>query len=105
MLNRLNFGQNPILIQDNLNTHSPGSFYEIFKPEEAFALAERFDMHYTPKKASWLKMVEIELSTLSKQCLDRRIGDMDTLDSEITAWTKQRNHQRATVQCRFTKNG
>ena len=93
-----------ILIQDNLNTHSPGSFYEIFKPEEAFALAERFDMHYTPKKASWLNMVEIELSILSKQCLDRRIGDMNTLDSEMTAWTKQRNDQRATVQWRFTKN-
>jgi hypothetical protein len=93
-----------ILIQDNLNTHSPGSFYEIFKPEEAFALAERFDMHYTPKKASWLNMVEIELSILSKQCLDRRIGDMNTLDSEMTAWTKQRNDQRATVKWRFTKN-
>ena len=93
-----------ILIQDNLNTHSPGSFYEIFKPEEAFALAERFDMHYTPKKASWLNMVEIELSILSKQCLDRRIGDMNTLDSEMKAWAKQRNDQRATVKWRFTKN-
>jgi len=93
-----------VLVQDNLNTHSPGSFYEIFAPEEAFALAERFEIHYTPKKASWLNMVEIELSVFSKQCLDRRIGDIQLLEREVLALTKERNEQRATVNWRFTKN-
>jgi len=93
-----------LLIQDNLNTHSPGSFYEVFAPEEAFGLAERFEMHYTPKKGSWLNMVEIELSILEKQCLDRRIGDMETLESEVVAWVGDRNEKRATVQWRFTKS-
>lgn len=92
-----------VLVQDNLNTHSPGSFYEAFSPEEAFALAQRFEMHYTPPKASWLNMVEIELSILSKQCLDRRIGDTETLEREVLAWTQQRNDQRATVHWQFTK--
>lgn len=93
-----------VLIQDNLNTHSPGSFYQRFAPEEAFALAERFEMHYTPKKASWLNMIEIELSVFERQCLDRRIGDIQLLESEVLALTKQRNDQRATVHWRFTKN-
>ena len=65
-----------VLVQDNLNTHCPGSFYAAFNPEEAFALSERFEMHYTPTNASWLNMVEIELSALSRQCLCRRIGEM-----------------------------
>ena len=63
--------QKIVLIQDNLNTHTPGSFYEVLKAAEAFALTQRFEMLYTPKGASWLNMVEIELSVLSKQCLDR----------------------------------
>ena len=92
------------VIQDNLNTHNPGSFYQAFTPEEAFALAQRFDMHYTPTKASWLNMVEIEFSVLSKQCLDRRIGDMETLEREVLAWTDERNTKRATVQWQFTKS-
>lgn len=74
------------VIQDNLNTHNPGSFYQAFKPAEAFALAQRFEMHYTPTKASWLNMVEIELSALAKQCLDRRIGDVETLEQEVLVW-------------------
>jgi len=86
-----------VLVQDNLNTHSPGSFYE------AFALGQRLEMHYTPTKASWLNMVEIELSILSKQCLDRRIGDMETLEHEVLAWAEQRNDQNATVQWQFTQ--
>lgn len=92
-----------VLLQDNLNTHTPGSFYEAFSPEEAFALAQRFEMHYTPTKASWLNMVEIELSILSKQCLDRRIGDIETLEREALAWARQRNEQNATVRWQFTQ--
>jgi hypothetical protein len=92
------------VVQDNLNTHNPGSFYQAFKPEKAFALAQRFEMCYTPNKASWLNMVEIELSILSKQCLDRRIGDRQTLEREVLAWVKQRNQQRATVHWQFTKD-
>jgi transposase len=93
-----------VLVQDNLNTHSPGSFYATFLGEEAFGLAEHFDMHYTPKHASWLNMVEIELSILARQCLNRRIGDMQTLEREVTALVEKRNAQKATVQWRFTKN-
>jgi hypothetical protein len=92
-----------VLVQDNLNTHSPGSFYEAFHPEEAFALAQRFEMHYTPTKASWLNMVEIELSVLSRQCLDRRIGDIETLEREVLSWARQRSNQRATVHWQFTQ--
>jgi hypothetical protein len=92
-----------VLIQDNLNTHNPGSFYQAFTPELAFALAQRFEMHYTPTKASWLNMVEIELSILSKQCLDRRIGDIETLEREVLAWVEQRNKQRAKIQWQFTQ--
>jgi len=90
------------LIQDNLNTHTPGSFYAALDPEAAFALGQRFEMHYTPPRASWLNMVEIELSILSKQCLDRRIADIETLEREVLAWVKERNARRATVQWQFT---
>jgi hypothetical protein len=93
-----------LVVQDNLNTHTPGSFYQAFAPDQAFALAQRFEMHYTPTKASWLNMVEIELSILSKQCLDRRIGDIDTLKREVLAWTDERNTKRATVCWQFTQD-
>ena len=86
-----------ILVQDNLNTHNPSSFYETFSPKSAFRLSQRFQMVYTPKKASWLNMAEIELSALSKQCLDRRIGDIKTFSKEVYAWVGQRNRQKATV--------
>lgn len=92
-----------VLAQDNLNTHTPGSFYENYSAGEAFRLAQRFEMHYTPKRGSWLNMVEIELSILSKQCLDRRIGDINTLGREVKAWVEERNRQGATIQWRFTK--
>ena len=82
---------------------SPGSFYAAFAPEEAFALTQQFEMHYTPPKASWLNMVEIELSALSKQCLDRRIGAVETLTSAVLAWTEERNARRVTVHWQFTK--
>ena len=91
-------------MQDNLNTHSPSSFYEAFNAEEAFELTQHFEMHYTPKSASWLNMVEIELSILSKQCLDRRIGDMETLEREVKAWAEKRNRIGATVQWQFTND-
>ena len=78
-----------VLIQDNLNTHNPSSFYEVFEAPEAFALSQRFEMVYTPKKASWLNMAEIEFSALSKQCLDRRIADMRILAKEVYAWMKK----------------
>jgi hypothetical protein len=93
-----------ILVQDNLNTQTPSSFYETFLPRDAFRLSQRFQMVYTPKKASWLNMAEIELSALSKQCLDRRLGDIKTLTKEVYAWVGQRNHQKATVSWQFTKN-
>lgn len=93
-----------VLVQDNLNTHNPSSFYEAFPAAEAFALAERFEMVYTPKKASWLNMAEIELSALSKQCLDRRIAEMQTLAVEVGSWTKRRNRLKAAICWNFTKN-
>ena len=91
-----------VLIQDNLNTHTPASFYQEFTPKEAFALMQCFEMHYTPKKASWLNMAEIELSVLAKQCLDRRIPLQEQLESEVAAWLQRRNAQRATIRWQFT---
>lgn len=93
-----------VLVQDNLNTHNPSSFYEAFPAAEAFALAQRFEMIYTPKKASWLNMAEIELSALSKQCLDRRIAEMRTLASEVNSWTRRRNRLKVAIRWNFTKN-
>ena len=93
-----------ILVQDNLNTHTPASFYETFPPQEAFALSQRFEMIYTPKKASWLNMAEIEFSALSKQCLDRRISQISILAQETNAWVQERNCQQTTVTWQFTKN-
>lgn len=93
-----------ILVQDNLNTHTPSSFYETFEAQEAFALSQRFEFVYTPKKASWLNMAEIELSALSKQCLDRRIRDMKTLANEVHPWIQQRNQKKITISWQFTKN-
>ena len=93
-----------VLVQDNLNTHKPGSFYDAFPPEEAFELAKRFEFHYTPKKGSWLNMAEIEISALSKQCLDRRIGNMEKLAEELSVWEQERNKTGATIRWKFNKN-
>lgn len=93
-----------ILVQDNLNTHNPSSFYETFSAQEAFDLSQQFEMVYTPKKASWLNMAEIELSALSKQCLDRRIGDIKTLSKEVLAWVEERNTKKATINWQFTNS-
>jgi hypothetical protein len=93
-----------VVVQDNLNTHNPSSFYTILEPEQAFNFTARFEMHYTPTKASWLNMVEIELSVLAKQCLDRRIADMATLEREVLAWVEDRNAKQATINWQFTQN-
>lgn len=92
-----------VLVQDNLNTHTPGSFYEVLPPAEAFALAGQFELHYTPVKGSWLNLAEIEFAALSKQCLDRRIPDLATLRREVLAWAKQRNRDKKTVQWKFSQ--
>ena len=90
------------VVLDNLNTHGPASFYEAFAPEEARRLAERFEFHYTPKHGSWLNVAEIELSVLSRQCLDRRIGGLEELRSEIKAWQQKRNQASKAVDWQFT---
>jgi hypothetical protein len=87
---------------DNLNTHTPGSLYEAFDPTEARWLADKLEIPYTPKHASWLDMAEIELSVLSSQCLDRRIPDKTTLIRELTSWMDDRNGQQSTIDWRFT---
>jgi hypothetical protein len=91
------------LVQDNLNTPPPGSFYEVLEPEAAFTLSQRFEMHPTPKQGSWLTMAEIEFAALSTQCLARRIGDVERLSDEGQAWTPQRNLKRTTVNWRVTQ--
>jgi hypothetical protein len=91
-----------VVVMDNLNTHGPGSFYEAFPPAEAKRLAARFEFHYTPKHGSWLNMAEIELSALSRMCLDRRIPDQATLTREVSAWESERNAKSVTVEWRFT---
>ncbi len=91
-----------VLVQDNLNTHTLGSLYEAFPAEEAHRLAQKLELHYTPKHGSWLNMAEIELSCLRRQCLDRRIPDAPTLVSEVSAWEAYRNGLAGTVNWRFT---
>jgi uncharacterized small protein (DUF1192 family) len=90
------------LVQDNLNTHVKASLYKAFPPAEARRILNKLTFHYTPKHGSWLNMAEIELSVLSKQCLDRRIPDIGTLKSEVAAWEAQRNQTANTVDWRFT---
>ena len=91
-----------VLIMDNLNTHTLGSLYEAFPPAEARRLAERLEIHYTPKHGSWLNIAENELSALSRQCLSRRIGTIDQLTSEVAAWEAPRNEDHVRVQWRLT---
>jgi len=92
------------LVQDNLNTHTPGSFYEVLPPGEACALAQCFESHYTPKKGSWLNMAEIEFAALSKQCLDRRLPEVETLRREVLAWAERRNQEGKTVHWKFSQD-
>lgn len=90
------------IVQDNLNTHTPAALYAAFEPAEAKRILNRIEWHYTPKHASWLNMVEIELAILANQCLAQRIPDETTLRREVTAWATTRNEQQATVAWRFT---
>lgn len=91
-----------ILVMDNLNTHTPAALYEAFEPPEAKRLADKLELHYTPKHGSWLDIAEIELSALARQCLDRRIPDKVTLETEVAAWVADRNAAQVTVSWRFT---
>ena len=91
-----------VLVMDNLNTHSPASLYEAFKPAQAKRLADRFELHYTPKHGSWLNMAEAELAVLASQCLDRRIPDPKALEREVSAWQTTRNSHNAKADWRFT---
>jgi hypothetical protein len=91
-----------VLVMDNLNTHKLAVLYQAFPPEEARRLCERFDIHYTPKHASWMNMAETELSVLGRQCLNRRIADPDFLKREVTAWEEKRNRAQVKVDWQFT---
>ena len=90
------------VVQDNLSTHTAGALYEAFPPEEARRILRRLEFHYTPKHASWLNMVEIEIGVLNGQCLDRRIDNAKRLTSEIAAWERQRNAAGARIDWMFT---
>jgi hypothetical protein len=105
MLSELHYpdAEKIVVIQDNLSTHNPGSFYKILSPEQAYSLSSRFEFHYTPKKASWLNMAKIELSVISKQCLDRRIATQEKLQKEVHALVEERNRIKATVNWSFSK--
>jgi hypothetical protein len=91
-----------VLIMDQLNTHSPASLDEAFPPEEAKRLAERIEIHHTPKHGSWLNMAEIELSALGRQCLSRRIARADTLARHVASWQEQRNAAAPQITWQFT---
>ena len=91
-----------VLVMDNLNTHHPAALYDAFEPAEARRIAERLEIHHTPKHGSWLNMAEIELGVLARQCLDRRIPDQETLHGETQAWYSQRNQDAIRVDWRFT---
>ena len=90
------------LVMDNLNTHHIASLYETFEPQEARRLAERLDIHHTPKHGSWLNMAEIELSVLKGQCLNRRIADRTTMQAEVAAWERDRNNRTRKIDWQFT---
>ena len=91
-----------VLVMDQLNTHSPASLYEAFPPAEARRLADKLEVHYTPKHGSWLNMAELELSALQRQCLTRRLGDRPALEREVAAWVDARNGAAAAIDWRFT---
>jgi DDE superfamily endonuclease len=94
--------QTVVLVMDNLNTHGTGSLYEAFEPAEAFALAQRLEIHHTPRHGSWLNIAEIELSALTRQCLDRRISNLDALNTELAAWQHAVNADQRQVDWHFT---
>lgn len=90
------------LVLDNLNTHTPAALYQTFPPQEALRILSKLEFHYTPKHGSWLNMVELEFSVLSRQCLERRIPSITELQQETEAWEQERNQNRATVNWRFS---
>jgi len=89
------------VVLDDLNTHTPAALYETFPPAQARRILDSLEFHYTPKHGSWLNQVEIEISVLSRQCLDRRIPDIETLRQQMKAWSQQRNQQKAKIDWRF----
>ena len=91
-----------VLVMDNLNIHKLASSYEAFEPAKARRIAERLEIHFTPRHGSWLNMAEIEIGVLSRQCLDRRLAERHVLKREIDAWQKQRNKETVHVNWRFT---
>lgn len=91
-----------VLVMDNLNTHSTSSLYEAFPPQEAQRLAQRLEIHFTPKHGSWLNIAEIELSVLKSQCLERRIPAIETMRTEVEAWEHDRNNHQSKVNWHFT---
>ena len=90
------------LVQDNLNTHNASAFYENLPAAEAFALAQRFEFHYTPKSGSWLNMIEIEFSAVARQCLARRIPTIEQLEKEVFALIKERHDKRIKINWQFS---
>lgn len=91
-----------VLVMDNLATHKPGALYEVYEPKEAKRIWDRFEFVYTPKHGSWLNMAEIELNVLMGQCLNRRIGDIETIKNEAEAWQTHRNNKEAKINWQFT---
>lgn len=91
-----------VLVLDNLNTHTPASFYEVFPPAEAWRLSQKLEVHYTPKHGSWLNMAEIELSVLARQCLNRRLATLEEVSQQVRAWQDERNQAQAMINWRFT---
>jgi DDE superfamily endonuclease len=91
-----------VVVMDNLNVHTPGALYDAFAPAEAKRLADKLEIHHTPKHGSWLNIAEIELSVLSRQCLNRRVPDAAALQREVQAWQDRRNATVRTVDWRFT---
>ncbi len=91
-----------VLVMDNLSTHSTAALYATFEPSEAHRLANKLEIHFTPKHGSWLNMAEIELSILGRQCLDRRIANMDEMTTEVAAWAARYNADPSPIQWRFT---
>lgn len=91
-----------IVILDNLNTHNESSFYEVFEAEEAFRLAQKFEFIHTPKSASWLNMIEIEFSAISRLCLDRRIPSKEQLEKEVLAIIKERSEKEVKINWQFS---
>lgn len=90
------------MVLDNLNTHSPASFYQAFRAEEARRLTERFEFHFTPVHGSWLNQAEIEFSVLGRQCLGQRLGSLGCVSRELAAWAAQRNAKGVGAHWRFT---